>query len=98
MLGGRKGIMGGEALEIVTDSRLESAAERRMDRDHVQHLLSRLGDRERRVLLAHYGLESDQTVPATYDQLSQRMGVSKQRLREIEQTALEKMRTVAGSG
>jgi RNA polymerase primary sigma factor len=92
MIGGKKSVAGGEALEKVPDYRLDRAAQRCVDRDHLQHLLSTLSDRERRVLLAHYGLERGQDPPISYDQLSSRMGVSKQHLRQIEQGALSKLR------
>jgi RNA polymerase primary sigma factor len=95
MLSGQKGVAGGDSLDRIADTRLEQAAGRRLDRDHVEQLLGILSDRERRVLLAHYGLENDQSVPATYDQLSERLGVSKQQLRQIEQVAIGKLRLVA---
>jgi RNA polymerase sigma factor (sigma-70 family) len=95
MIRGQTSAMGGDALESLADARPDRSAERCIDRDHVQHLLSTLNDRERRVLLAHYGLERGQDVPATYDQLSLRMGVSTRHLRQIEQGALSKLRLAA---
>jgi RNA polymerase primary sigma factor len=96
MLSGQKGIAGGDSLERIADARWEHAAGRRLDRDHVEQLLGTLSDRERCVLLAHYGLENEQSAPATYDQLSERMGVSKQQIRQIEQVAIGKLRLAAG--
>jgi RNA polymerase sigma factor (sigma-70 family) len=64
-------------------------------RDEVRHLLSRLSDRERAVLSAHFGLGSEPAAE-TYDQLAQRLGLTKQRVRQIHQTALSKLREVAG--
>jgi RNA polymerase sigma factor (sigma-70 family) len=66
-------------------------------RDEVRHLLSRLSDRERAVLSAHFGLGSEPAAE-TYDQLAQRLGLTKQRVRQIHQTALSKLREVAGVG
>jgi RNA polymerase primary sigma factor len=88
-------VTSGQPLESVADPRLDRSAERCIDRDHVEQLLSRLNDRERRVLSAHYGLEDGHDIPATYDQLSLRMGVSKRHLRQIEQGALSKLRVAA---
>jgi RNA polymerase sigma factor (sigma-70 family) len=64
-------------------------------RDEVRHLLSRLSDRERAVLSAHFGL-GNQPAAETYEQLAQRLGLTKQRVRQIHQTALSKLRQVAG--
>jgi RNA polymerase sigma factor (sigma-70 family) len=83
-----------ERIAEVADLRNLGREERRLDREHVEHLLSRLDDRERRVVLAHYGLNSDDDGPATYEQVGERMGLSKQRVRQIEQSALAKLRSV----
>lgn len=79
------------ALDAVPDHRLASPASRLDDREHVRQLLQRLDDRERVVLLAHYGLGNGQT-PATFEQLGQRLGLTKQRVRQIERAALAKLR------
>jgi DNA-directed RNA polymerase sigma subunit (sigma70/sigma32) len=47
------------------------------------------------VLSAHFGL-NDQPAAETYDQLAERLGLTKQRVRQIHQTALDKLRAVAG--
>ncbi len=52
--------------------------------------MSRLERRERDIIAAHYGLS--ESAPATYEQVGSRLGLSKQRVRQIEQTALAKMR------
>jgi RNA polymerase nonessential primary-like sigma factor len=46
------------------------------------------------VLCGHYGL--DDRAPATYDQLAERLGLTRQRIRQIEQSALAKLRVGAG--
>ena len=58
-------------------------------------MLSRLDERERNVLLAHYGLEG-RTEPATYEQVGRLLGLTKQRVRQIEQSALAKLRSAEG--
>lgn len=89
----QRGASGGEAvLPDVADSRLTRASERFIHRDELRQLLSRLDERERTVLLAHYGLAGD-GAPATYEEVGQRLGLSKQRVRQIEQGALEKLRS-----
>jgi RNA polymerase sigma factor (sigma-70 family) len=83
------------SMATMPDPRQQLAADRRIDRDHVEQLLSHLDERERRVLLVHYGLENEQSAPATYEQISRRLGLSQQRVRRIEQTALNKLRAAA---
>jgi RNA polymerase primary sigma factor/RNA polymerase sigma factor len=83
-----------EVLSDVSDSREELIVERLLHRDQVSQLLSRLDDREQTVLRAHYGLDDDES-PASYEELGQRLGLSKQRVRQIEQTAIAKLRTSA---
>ena len=100
MLAGRHVAAGGDAarerLADVPDARHADRRDRLFDREQVDHLLSRLDDRERRVVLAHFGLSDDAAGPATYEQVGERLGLSKQRVRQIEQSALAKLRTAVG--
>jgi len=82
-------------LADVPDRRGTPATDSLVRRDEVSHLLSRLSERERAVLTAHFGLGSE-SAAETYDQLAERMGLTKQRVRQIQQTALDKLRVVAG--
>jgi RNA polymerase sigma factor (sigma-70 family) len=91
LLASHRGTTDTEILSTVPDGRYQSTLDQRLDRDQLQHLLDRLDDRERQVLAAHYGLGSD--VSATYEQVGAKLGLSKQRVRQIEQTALEKLRS-----
>ena len=82
---------GGDALlESVADGQHGRFAAELANRDELQLLMSRLERRERDVIDAHYGLSAGK--PATYEQVGSRMGLSKQRVRQIEQSALAKMR------
>jgi len=95
MLSGRWGGMTGlEKLSEVADWRREGIGHRLQMREQVQQLVKVLNDRERSVLLSHFGV-GDHESPATYEQMSRRMGLSRQRVRQIEQTALAKLRVVA---
>src|SRR5207302_1371713 len=98
MLGARRATsMDEEALAAVPDPRPATGGERLADGEAVRVLLSRsrLDDRERGVVLAHYGLGRD--TAATYEQLGRRLGLSKQRVRQIEKAALAKLRRAAES-
>lgn len=77
----------------ISDSRTAGLVDQVARRDEIRHLLCRLDARERDVLLAHYGLEA--SAPATYEQVGARLGISKQRVRQIEQIAIAKLRAVA---
>jgi RNA polymerase sigma factor (sigma-70 family) len=79
----------------VPDARHATATDRFLAREQVGHMLSGLEARERDVLLAHYGL--DESEPATYEQVGRRLGISKERVRQIEQTALAKLRAGSSS-
>jgi RNA polymerase sigma factor (sigma-70 family) len=77
----------------VADVRQQFAPQRFVQRDQIQSLLSNLSDRERNVILAHYGL--NESIPATYEQVAERLGLSKHRVRQIEQLAIAKLRAQA---
>ncbi len=63
-------------------------------RDELRRLLMPLDARERDVLLAHWGVGDRQ---ASYDELGEQLGLSRQRIRQIEQGALRKLRALAQS-
>ncbi len=81
-------------LAEVADARPARVNHRMLERDEVNQLLSQLDTRERDVLRAHFGLE-EESAPATYEQVGQRMGLSKERVRQIEQSAMAKLRAMA---
>ena len=82
-------------LEALPDHRLGGESDRFADREQVTGLLTQLDDRERAVLLAHYGL-GDRAIPASFDEVGESLGLSKQRVRQIEKTAIAKLRDLAG--
>lgn len=82
----------------------ESAADNRTDeheyensqkrmQDAVKGMLGRLDDRERRIIVSRYGISgaSEQTL----EQLGKELGVTKERIRQIESRTLEKIRRFA---
>jgi RNA polymerase primary sigma factor len=81
--------------DLLCDPAAEEAYEelaRRMGAAEVPQLLERLNERERGVIQARYGLGEPER---TLRELGQNIGVSAERVRQIEQTALEKMRAPA---
>jgi RNA polymerase sigma factor (sigma-70 family) len=88
---GRGGTGGADELVLeVPDRRAHTAAERFLAREEVGQLLQRLDARERDVVRGHFGL--DESSPATYDQLARRLGLTRERVRQIERVALAKLR------
>ena len=56
-------------------------------------MLGRLDDRERRIMISRYGL--DGTREMTLEQLGRELGITKERVRQIESRAQEKLRRIA---
>ncbi len=56
-------------------------------------MLDHLSQRERTILINHYGLDEGVS-PKTFDQLGQQLGISKERVRQIEIQALDKLRAI----
>ncbi len=67
------------------------------DRERVREMIdegiSQLPDREREIVSHHFGLTGDGT-HMTLEQLGQRFGVTKERIRQLEKRALQKLREV----
>lgn len=58
--------------------------------DHLARALGRLRPRERQVVEERFGLAGDN--PMTLDQVSKRMHISRERVRQIERVAIQKLR------
>ena len=79
----------------ITDSRAERTQELTETRETVASLLKRLEPRERDVLAGCFGLGA-QAGPQTCQEIGDRLGISRQRVRQIQQAAMEKLRCVEG--
>jgi RNA polymerase sigma factor (sigma-70 family) len=82
--------------EQLVDPRAEAEYERVLDeseRPELAALLAGLSNRERAVLQARYGLDGEQQ---TLREIGERLGVSAERVRQLEQRALEKLAVAAG--
>ena len=79
----------GDLIADVTAERAFETVLDAMERHDVRELTERLGDRERLVIRAHYGLG----VPRqTLHQIGNRLGVTAERARQIEVNALDALR------
>jgi len=71
----------------------EEAAEVSLRRDALRSLLDALSPRERQVLEMRYGLDGRQ--PRTLDEVGRAFNVTRERIRQIEQQSLKKLRVLA---
>ncbi len=80
----------GDMVEDKTEATPEEAMEVLVRREEVQELLSTLSDRERQVVNLRYGLGENKT--HTLEEIGEQLGVTRERVRQIEARAMEKMR------
>ena len=84
-----------EMLEASADHRTEEfvwESDPRWNWKAVEGLLGRLGDRERRILVSRYGLDGANAL--TLAQVGTELGITRQRVLQIESKAREKLRTL----
>ena len=93
------GTLGLERSQIaaITDPAAQRTQEILETRETVASLLKQLEPRERDVLAGCFGLGA-QPGPQTCQEIGQRLGISRQRVRQIQQTAMEKLRSFEGGG
>jgi DNA-directed RNA polymerase sigma subunit (sigma70/sigma32) len=78
--------------ELLADPRAEEPYETaplRIAADHLPRMLAGLNDRELKIIRSRYGLDGPER---TLGELATEMGVSAERVRQIEQASLGKMR------
>ena len=73
----------------------DEVAEESMRRDALRSILGTLSHRERRVLELRYGLDGEQ--PRTLDEVGRTFNVTRERIRQIENQSLKKLRALAGA-
>jgi len=69
---------------------------RKISREQLQEALATLAPRERKVITLRFGLSGDE--PLTLREIGEAVGVSRERARQIEEEALEKLRHPERSG
>jgi RNA polymerase primary sigma factor len=73
----------------------DEVAEAAMRRETLQKILGTLSHRERRVLELRYGLDGEH--PRTLDEVGRTFNVTRERIRQIENQSLKKLRALADS-
>ncbi len=84
----------GDMVEDRTEKTPEEAMEQIVQKEEVSELLELLNDRERQVIRLRYGLDDGRT--HTLEEIGEQLHVTRERVRQIEARALEKLRTNAG--
>ncbi|HZW29798.1 MAG TPA: sigma-70 family RNA polymerase sigma factor [Isosphaeraceae bacterium] len=85
-----------ESFEIAPEIRRDASeqeSDHRRNQEIVERMLGRLDSRERRVLISRYGIGG--AAAQTLEQLGRELGVSKERVRQIQSQAQEKLRKIA---
>jgi len=86
-----------EMFEAAADNRADEheyeSALKRMQAA-IKGMLGRLDDRERKIIVSRFGLEG--TSEQTLEQLGRELGITKERVRQIESRAQDKLRKIAG--
>jgi RNA polymerase primary sigma factor/RNA polymerase sigma factor len=86
-----------EMLSTASDQRadpVEQESAQIQRQSQVEHILQQLDPRERQIIAGHFGLPPGQE-PMTLKQLGSMMGITKERIRQIEARALGKLRRAA---
>jgi RNA polymerase primary sigma factor len=79
--------------ELVPDEREQTPFEALRDsdlREKVMDVLSVLTERERKIIFARYGLDGEE--PPTLEELGSKLGITRERARQLQNTALAKLR------
>jgi RNA polymerase primary sigma factor len=85
-----------EMFEAAADNRIdehEYEVAQRRNQEAVRGMLGRLDDRERRIIISRYGINGDSE--KTLEQLGRELGITKERVRQIESRAQDKLRKIA---
>ena len=85
----------GILLEDLQAPQPQEALVRRELEQTIEELLSHLNDRQREILRLHFGM-ADGTC-YSLEQISKKLGISKERVRQIEKQAMEKLQKLGTS-
>jgi RNA polymerase sigma factor (sigma-70 family) len=82
-----------EAAPDYRNDERQREAEHQGRQEAIRGMLGRLNDRERKIIVSRFGLEG--TPAKTLDQLSKELGITKERVRQLENRARDKLRPLA---
>lgn len=80
----------GDMVEDRTESTPEEAIELLVKKEEVKEMLKALNEKEQWVISRRYGLEDGK--PRTLEEIGEALGVTRERVRQIEKRAMEKLR------
>jgi RNA polymerase primary sigma factor len=72
----------------------EQETAQKLRQQQIDRILSRLDDREQKIIISRFGLDYSQE-PQTLKEVGEDLGVTKERVRQLEARALEKLRLAA---
>jgi DNA-directed RNA polymerase sigma subunit (sigma70/sigma32) len=85
-------------VQDVRDTRQAAVPDRLAEREQVDNLLSRLPERQRTLVRAHYGLADEHGLPpASLEDLGRDWNMTPRRLRQMERNALSRLRQGNGT-
>lgn len=83
-----------EFMDLIEDESVSTAADELIEflkKEHVDELLEQMTPREKRILTLRFGLKNG--VPYTLGATAKRFGITRERVRQIENAAMKKLRT-----
>jgi RNA polymerase primary sigma factor/RNA polymerase sigma factor len=82
------------AQEDERSDRYEQENAQHLRQRQISRILARLDEREQKIIISRFGLDHNQE-PLTLKEVGHEMGVTKERVRQIEARALNKLRVAA---
>lgn len=82
-----------EFMDLIEDENVSTAADELIEflkKEHVDALLERMGPREKKILTLRFGLKDG--IPRTLGSTAKRFGITRERVRQIENASMKKLR------